>query len=72
MTLKFSYEQTLYLLYARIHDLERRQRIAPIETDKIRAISTLIDKVLLSRIGISHEEASYHKLHKYLPDFKKS
>lgn len=62
-----SFLESLYLLHARLHDLEMRQRIAPIETDKIHSIVALVDKVLLSRTGLTAAEVLYHKLDKYIP-----
>ena len=65
MASDYSYSESLYLLYARVNDLEERQRIAPIETDKIRSIISLIDRTLETRIGLSADEVSRHKLGKY-------
>lgn len=61
----YSYKESLYLLYARLNDLEQRQRIAKIESDKILGIVILIDKVLETKIGLTESEVSYHKLSKY-------
>lgn len=65
INLDYSYKESLYLLYARLNDLEQRQRIAKIESDKILGIVILIDKVLETKIGLTESEVSYHKLSKY-------
>lgn len=62
---EYSYTESLYLLYARLNDLEERQRIVPIEGDKIREIVKLINRVLDLNTGLSSEEVSCHKLSKY-------
>lgn len=62
---KAAHRVALYLLYARIVDLEARQRYAPYEADKLQPLYKLIDDVLATGRGLTEEEIAYHKLAKY-------
>lgn len=62
----YTYAKSLYLLYARIRDLEQRLAAAPHEIDKLKPLYKIVDRVLREKVGVTEDEFQILKLQKYL------